>query len=292
MALPAGKKFALAITVCFDGQSVWLAKGMTSPAVLARGEYDAKVGVPRVLDVLDKYQLKASWFVPGHSMLTWPEESREVLERGHEIGAHGVYHERLSELDELDERKLMALQLEQFKEVLDYRPRGYRAPFGTMNGGSYALLEEFGFEWHSSLCGRDFEPFYPREITGVDLMGATTYGRAYRILEFATSWYLEDWVAFEYSGGYSMGLSDTEVVLQRWKDSLDYGRRYVSPGVMCLVLHSQCIARPHHMVMLEKFLTHVLSLDDTWIATISDIYDAWTADAKNDLRISVAGRQS
>jgi len=277
MALPDGKTFALAITVCFDGQAAWLAKGKSSPAVLAHGEYDAMVGVPRVLGALDDHGLKGTWFLPGHSIMTWPEQSREILARGHEMGAHGVYHERLTDLTEFEERRMLAHQLEQFEQMLNYRPRGYRAPVGTMNYTTYDLLEEFGFEWHSSLCGRDFEPFHPKRILDVDLHGATVYGPEHRLLEFATSWYLEDWVAFEYTGGYSMGLSATDVVLDRWKKSLDYGRRCVSPGVMVLVLHSQVIARPHHMVMLDDFLKYAVSLDDTWIATLSEIYDAWVA---------------
>lgn len=279
MTFPEGKTFALAITVDFDAQAAWLAKGKTDPAFMARGEFGAEVGVPRLIKIFDKYQVTTTWGIPGHSMMTWPEYTREVVDRGHEICAHGVYHENLNDMPEPLERQFMARQLQQHEEIVGKRPRGYRAPSGTMTHNTYRILEDFGFDWHSSMCGRDFEPYYPRELKEINLHAATVFGRPYRVLEFGTSWFLEDWVAFEYVGGYSMGLSSTDVVLQRWVDSLDYGREFVTPGVMTLVLHPQSIGRPHHMKMLDRFLEYCTALPDVWIASLSDIYDAWTAEA-------------
>lgn len=278
MAFPGGKNFALALTVDFDAQSAWLAKGMNTHAVLARGEYGAEVGVPRVLQAFERFGMTSTWGIPGHSMMTWPDLCRRVRDAGHEICSHGVYHEHLTDLHEPVERQLMDHQLKQYADVLGSRPRGYRAPAFTLSEHTFKILEDYGFDWHSSLPGRDFEPYYPREIVGVDLYGATTYGRPYRVLEFSTSAYLEDWVAFEYVGGYSMGLSSTDVVVQRWLDSLEFGQTYAAPGVMVLTLHPQCIGRPHLMLMLYRFLERVQGLDGLWIATLSEIFDAWTAD--------------
>ncbi|MEU6408899.1 polysaccharide deacetylase [Microbispora sp. NPDC046933] len=279
MPLPHDKQFALAVTVDFDAQAAWLAKGKNDPAILARGEFGAEVGVPRLLDIFDRYRIPTTWGIPGHSIMTWPDRCKAVLAGGHEICAHGVYHENLTDMPEPIERKLMEHQIQQHLDVLGTRPRGYRAPSGTMTHNTFTILEDFGFDWHSSLSGRDFEPYHPREIKEINLHGATVFGRPYRVLEFPTSWFLEDWVAFEYVGGYSMGLSDTDVVLRRWTDSLDYGLKYVRPGVMTLVLHPQSIGRPHHMMMLDRFLEYATSLPELWIATLSDIFDAWTAPA-------------
>jgi len=276
MGLPEGKTFALAITVDLDAQSAWLAKGMKDVGILQRGAYGADVGAPRLLEAFDRHSVATTWGIPGHSLETWPDLCREVQSRGHEICAHGVYHEHLDDMPEPTERRLMRHQLEQHQRILGTRPRGYRAPAFTLSSNTFRILEDEGFAWHSSICGRDFEPYRPREIVDIDLYRGTVYGREYKILEFPTSAYLEDWVAFEYVGGWSMGLSATDVVLQRWRDSLEWGRAHVRPGVMTLVLHPQSIGRPHHMVMLEEFLDYCTSLDDTWIATLSDIYDAWT----------------
>lgn len=277
MNSPAGMRFALAVTVDFDAQSAWLAKGKNDPGILARGEFGAAVGVPRLLEVFKSYGIKTTWGIPGHTLETWPGVCQAVAEAGHETCAHGVYHEHLTDLPAPVERRLMEHQLRQFQEILETRPRGYRAPAFTMSYNTFEILEEFGFDWHSSIPGRDFEPYRPREILEVNPFGATTYGREYDVLEFSSSAYLEDWVAFEYVGGYSMGLSSTEVVLRRWLDSLNFGRLHVTPGVMVLTLHPQCIGRPHHMMMLHRFLEEVSVLDDVWVAPLSEIYDGWMA---------------
>jgi len=214
-----------------------------------------------------------------------------VQARGHEICAHGVYHEGLNDMPEPIERRLMSHQLEQHERILGARPRGYRAPAFTLSYNTFRILEDEGFDWHSSICGRDFEPYYPREIKDIDRCRATVYGREYRVLEFPTSAYLEDWVAFEYTGGYSMGLSATDVVFRRWKESLDWGRENTKPGVMTLVLHPQTIGRPHHMLMLDRFLDYVITLEDTWIARLSDIFDAWVGDYCEDKRLSGPGAE-
>nr|WP_243848843.1 polysaccharide deacetylase [Lysinibacter cavernae] len=276
MTLPEGKTFGLAITVDMDGHAVWLAKGKDDPSYLARGEYGPEVGVPRLLDLFDRYNLRTSWGIPGHTLLTWPERSREVADRGHEIFAHGVYHENLLDMPRGREDELLARQIEQHLEVIGTRPRGYRVPSGPLTEHTYELLEAHGFEWSSSTSGRDFEPYYPRAIVSIDREDRTVFGREYNLLEFSVSWYLEDWMAFEFVAGSLQGLSSTQVVFDRWKDSLDWGMKHCPGGVMVLVLHPQCIGRPHHMLMLERFIDYCAGLDSLWITGLNDAYDAWS----------------
>ncbi|MFD0662809.1 polysaccharide deacetylase family protein [Thermocatellispora tengchongensis] len=161
MPLPQDKQFALAVTVDFDAHAAWLAKGRNDPAILARGEFGAEVGVPRLLDIFDRYRIPTTWGIPGHSIMTWPDACKDVLARGHEVCAHGVYHENLTDMPEPIERKLMAHQIQQHLDVLGTRPRGYRAPSGSLSYNTFEILEEFGLDWHSSLSGRDFEPYHP-----------------------------------------------------------------------------------------------------------------------------------
>ena len=88
--LPEGKKIALNLGFDFDSSSVWMESfKKTSPVYTSRGEYGAEVGVPRILNLLDKYDIKSTFFVPGHTIDTYPEVCREIIERGHEIAHHG-----------------------------------------------------------------------------------------------------------------------------------------------------------------------------------------------------------
>jgi len=274
---PEGKTFGLAMTVDYDAQAVWLAKGKSDPSWLARGEYEANVGVPRILEAFDRYGIVSTWGVPGHTLKTWPELCREVVARGHEICAHGVYHENLLGRPRLEERHLLDWQIAQHEEVLGRRPRGYRAPSGPLTENTFELLEELGFEWDSGTQGGDFLPYRPQRIASVDPWDRTVYDGNYDVVEFSPSAYLEDWAGLEPVPGGNVGLSDTEVVLRRWCDSLDFGLAEVEGGVMTIVLHPQTIGRPHHMLMLYKFLDYATSLPQVHISTLSDFYDRWVA---------------
>ena len=79
-------------TVClsfdFDALSVWLAYDRVTPAMLNRGEYGARVGVPRILRLLEDRGVKATFFVPGHTVESFPAEAETILVAGHEIAHH------------------------------------------------------------------------------------------------------------------------------------------------------------------------------------------------------------
>ncbi|TLQ01056.1 xylanase deacetylase [Nesterenkonia salmonea] len=278
MALPAGKTVGLAISPDFDAHSAWMSwygGGKLDPVAMSRGEFAARAGTPRLLELFDNLNIKTTWGIPGHTMLTWPELTREVASNGHEICAHGVYHENLNGMHEPIERQLMTRQLEQYAEIIGGKPRGYRAPSGTMTYNTLPLIEEFGFDWVSSLKGDDLTPYKPREITRISYDQGNAFGREYPFANYPTSWFLEDWVAFEYVSGHAPGLSDTDTVLKRWKDTLDYARTRMPQAVMTIVLHPESIGRAHHMLMLESFLNYAVAQKEVWITTISDIHDAW-----------------
>ena len=264
--------FYIALTVDFDGQSVWLAKGLESDAsYLARGEYCAEVGAPRLLLELKHRGLTSSWGVPVHTLNTWPDVVEQVLSDGHEVFAHGVCHESLKDLPAYKEEALLSCQVETFKTKLGISLEGYRAPSGPVTYNTMPLLEKYGFRWDSSLGGRDFEPYHPRAVRRISSEGGTQYGHSYQIVEFSPSWYQEDWFAFEFVPGSGSGLGDPSVVLRRWMDSITWGIANIDEGVFVLTLHPQCIGRSHHMVMLGQFLDWCESRSDVYIGSARDI---------------------
>src|SRR5512132_4425464 len=111
----------------FDALSVWFGYARTTPAMLARGEYGARVGVPRVLDLLERHGLRATFFVPGHTLESFPRESESILERGHEIAHHSYAHVDPSQ----QSRDYELADMERALDVLErigVRPLGYRSP--------------------------------------------------------------------------------------------------------------------------------------------------------------------
>lgn len=274
--LPTGKRVAVAVTPDFDAQSAWIGGfGLTSPSYLSRGEFGADVGLPRLLALFKKYEIKTTFFIPGHSMITYPNRLEEIMNMGHEIASHGCYHEAIRSLTPERERELMVKQLEQYKVMVGGKPRGYRSPAWDYSDITLSLIEEFGFDWDSSLMGRDFELYHPRPVE-IHLEEPSIFGPESKILEFPVSWFLDDWPTQEFVPGISEGLHDHEVVFRRWKDIFDYARQQEIPAVYNLTVHPQVIGRAHMIQMLDKLLGHISSFDDVWFAPISDIYDRWT----------------
>jgi len=276
LQLPEGTRLAVAITSDLDAQAVWLGTfGADSPSYMSRGEFGAEVGVPRVLEALDRSGVPATWCIPTHSLQTFPAATEAILEAGHEIAAHGVYHESVHKLDRDVERRYLELQLRVHEDLVGRRPRGYRSPSWNFSAATLDLLVEFGFDWDSSLMGRDFEAYRPRPVTSISLEEGNTFGPPAPIIEVPVSWYLDDFPALE-NLPRSVGMVDTEAVLRRWVDLFDFAYARVPGGVFTLTVHPQTIARGHHLLMFERFLDHVAAHDGVWFTTMSDLVDTWS----------------
>lgn len=279
--LPAGKRIAVNIGADFDAQCCWIAKDLSTPGFIARGEFEAEVGVPRVLSALEQHGIRANFFTPGHTMETYPRRFAEVVAAGHEISAHGCYHESLPTLSPDEERRLMELQIEQHIRNVGRRPRGYRSPSWDFTDATLEILEEFEFDWDSSLMGRDFEAYRPRPFT-VGRETPTVFGDESRIVEFPPSWYLDDVINLDHIPGMIEGLASTEVVFQRWKDHFDFARERVDGGIVAFTVHPQTIGRAHNLLMFERLLDYMSGFDDVWFATLSEYFDRLTEQPEAD----------
>lgn len=278
LTMPPGKRLAISLGPDFDAQSVWMGTfRSSSQSHMSRGEFGAIVGCPRLLDVFDRYGITTTWFVPTHTMLTFRDQVDAVVSKGHEIAAHGVWHEYVPKLDPAEERRLIEQQLKVHLEIVGRRPRGYRSPSLDVTDETLAILAEYDFDWDSSLMGRDFEPYHPRMVTTIDRENSNTFGPPSEVLEFPVSWYLDDFPELE-SFASSPGIQSHDVVLSRWRDTFDFAHERCAGGVMTFALHPQTIGRAHHVLMLERFLDHVTSFDDVWFPTLSELFDAWVDD--------------
>ena len=275
LQLPEGKRLAVSLSPDFDAQSVWLGTfRSTSQSLLSRGEFGALVGAPRLLEVFRRYGITTTWCVPTHTIQTFPGSVDAIVESGHEIGAHGVYHEYVPALERDEERRLLELQIKQHEQLLGKRPRGYRSPALDVTDSTLELLEEFEFDWDSSLMGRDFQPYRPRMVVEVTQEHGNTFGPESKVLEFPVSWFLDDFPELESFKGNAL-MQSNETVLARWKDSFDFAYERCPGGALTWTLHPQTIGRGHNLLMLEKFLDHISSFEDVWFPTLSELFDCW-----------------
>jgi hypothetical protein len=149
------------LTFDFDALSVWFGYERVTPAMLQRAEYGARVGVPRLLDRLEALRLPATFFIPGHTIESFPAECEAILAAGHEVSHHSYAHVDPSRQTPDEERADMERALATL-ERLGVRPLGYRSPSADMSPATLPLLEEHGFLYDSSLMADDYRPYRPR----------------------------------------------------------------------------------------------------------------------------------
>ncbi len=157
-AWPHGAKVAVALSFDSDHETIWLRDSETSPGKLSQGEYGARVGVPRVLDLLSRHDIPATFFVPAVCALLRPEEIKSYVDEGHEIGMHGWIHERNALLDEATERELAFRAYDALTEVAGLAPVGIRTPSWDFSPHTLAISRELGLAYDSSLMADD-EPY-------------------------------------------------------------------------------------------------------------------------------------
>src|SRR3954462_6446929 len=133
------------LTFDFDAISGWIARGMTSPGPISRGEFGPKVGVPRLLELLNRHGIRSTWFIPGHTLETYPEQSRRIADAGHEIGHHGWTHRPPATLTREQEEAELVRANEAIRKLTGRTARGYRSPSWDLSPHSVELLLNHGF---------------------------------------------------------------------------------------------------------------------------------------------------
>lgn len=247
-------------TVClsfdFDALSLWLGTFKQSTATpVSRGEYGARVGLPRILNLLEQAAVPATFFVPGHTAETFPAETRTILAAGHEIGAHGYLHERIPALDPAQEEQVIARSIAALVEVTGRRPVGFRSPAWDLNPGSVDLLLAHGFLYDSSMMGDDYRPYYCRRGDAADPAGPYRFGASTPLVELPVAWELDDFPYFHFSNyPYLNGTRTPAEVEQIWWQEFDYMAQQVPEGVFTLTMHPQIIGRGPRIQMLAHLI--------------------------------------
>jgi peptidoglycan-N-acetylglucosamine deacetylase len=233
-----------------------------TPSALSRGAYGANEGVPRILRLLDRYHLPATFFVPGDTAERHSKETCEIAAAGHEIGHHGYLHEPPHLLDEPAERTMLEKGLDALDRIVKRRPRGYRSPAWELSKNTFRLLAEYGFEYDASQLAMD-RPYWVEDG-----------GRRTDIVEVPSAWELCDSGHFLFVPAANLtGMSAASKVEEIWKG--DFDGAHAEGGDVCYVLtmHPQIIGRHHRLAMLERVLRHILEHDGVWFAQMSEIAD-------------------
>jgi peptidoglycan/xylan/chitin deacetylase (PgdA/CDA1 family) len=250
------------LTFDSDTVSPWIIRGETTPTALSRGEFGV-VGAGRILGLLERRGIRATWFIPGHTIDTYPDPCARVHAAGHEVGHHGYLHEPPATLDREREAAVLDRGIDCIRRLTGAAPLGYRSPSWDLSEHTVDLLLERGFRYDSSLMGHDDEPYRCRTGDVVRTDGRLLFGRETELWEMPISWSTDDHPHFEFvrrQGALLPGLRRTDDVLANWLDDFRYMTRETERGVLTYTMHPQVIGRGHRMLMLERLIDGLADL--------------------------------
>lgn len=285
------KKILVAYGVDVDAVAGWLGSygGEDSPDDISRGMFAGEIGSIRLLNLFDKYQLKTTWFVPGHSIETFPEQMGEVARRGHEIGIHGYSHENPIAMTRKQETAVLERSIELITDLTGRRPTGYVAPWWEFSNITNELLLSHGIKYDHSLMHNDFHPYYVRvgdSWTKIDYSQDAEYwmkslvrGRETPLVEIPANWYLDDLppMMFIKKSPNSHGFVNPRDIEQMWRDQFDWVYRENDYAVFTMTIHPDVSGRPQVLLMHERLIEYINSHPGVEWCTFDEIADDFIA---------------
>jgi peptidoglycan-N-acetylglucosamine deacetylase len=268
--IKTGPDIKICIGVDVDAVAGWLGSygGEDSPNDIQRGVFAGTVGSRRLLRLFDRYGIRTTWFIPGHSIETFPRTMRQVAEAGHEIGAHGYSHESPLAMSAAQEEAVLARCVELVDKLAGRPPSGYVAPWWEMSERTADLLIRCGFRYDHSQNYDDFSPFYARagdSWTKIDFTGPAESwmaplrrGREIDLVEFCGNWYLDDLppMMFIKNAANSHGFVSPRDLETMWNDQFDWVYREMDYAVFPVTLHPDVSGRPQVLMMLERLFDY------------------------------------
>jgi peptidoglycan/xylan/chitin deacetylase (PgdA/CDA1 family) len=263
--------------------------GEDSPCDISRGLFSGEVGGPRLIRLFEKYGLPATWFVPGHSIETFPELTQIIVDAGHEIGVHGYSHENPIAMTREQETAILDRSIELIEKVSGRRPTGYVAPWWEFSPVTNEILLERGIKYDHSLMHRDFEPYYVRvgdSWKKIDYtkdaetwMEPLVRGEETDLVEIPANWYLDDLppMMFIKASPNSHGFVNPRDIEQMWRDQFDWVYREMDEAVFTMTIHPDVSGRPQVLLMLERLIEHINSHEGVRWQTFDQIADTFLA---------------
>lgn len=255
---PGGARCAVALSFDSDHETNELRDGGNSVARLSWGEFGARRGIPRIRQVLDRHEVKATFFVPAVAALLHPDEQRALAQDGHEIGLHGWIHELNTTLDAATERELMMRAADTLERVSGQRPVGMRTPSWDYSPATLSIAREMGLLYDSSLFSDDdpYEILQDGQPTGM--------------VELPVEWIRDDAVYFTMNRfgaqrPYTPPADVLDIFLREFEGA------YAEGGMFLLTMHPHVTGYRSRIFIIEQLLERIVAKDDCWIATHAQI---------------------
>jgi peptidoglycan/xylan/chitin deacetylase (PgdA/CDA1 family) len=281
------KESLCGVGVDVDAVAGWLGSygGEDSPDDISRGLFSGEVGSLRLLKLFERWGIKTTWFIPGHSIETFPEQMKQVPQSGHEVGIHGYSHENPIAMTPEQEEIVLDTCIELVSKLQGKPPTGYVAPWWEFSPVSNELLLKKGIKYDHSLMHHDFQPYYVRvgdTWTKIDYgkkpqdwMKPLRRGHETDLIEIPASWHLDDLppMMFIKKAPNSHGFVNPLDIEQMWRDQFDWVYREYDYAVFPITIHPDVSGRPHVLMMLERLYTHMIRHPGVRFCTMNEMAD-------------------
>lgn len=265
------KEILVAYGVDVDAVAGWLGSygGEDSPDDISRGLFAGEIGVPRLLKLFERNKIKTTWFVPGHSIETFPEQTKMIVDAGHEIGSHGYSHENPIAMTEQQEEDVLLRSVELIEKLTGKKPTGYAAPWWEFSNVTNELLHKHGIKYDHSLMHNDFHPYHVRvgdKCTKIDYsksadewMKPLVRGKETDLIEIPANWYLDDLPPMMFIKGSpnSHGFVNPRDIEELWKDQFDWVYEENDYAIFPMTIHPDVSGRPQVLKMHQRLIDYI-----------------------------------
>ena len=235
------------LTVCLtfdlDAESAQI-RQKENPVKISKGQFAIQRGMPRILSLLQAYEVPATFFICGWVAETYPQTIRNILVREHEIAAHGYMHEYLDKLS-YDVEKTIHEKTNTILEEIAGKIKGFRAPYWILSKDTLNIISELGYLYDSSLMNEDRPHTYTIPETNR------------RIVEFPVEWFMDDWILFEEKQ------QPPSAVFEIWQKQFDalleLEEIEEDKCIYTLTCHPSCIGHAYRLVVLERLISYMIS---------------------------------
>lgn len=254
-AWPNGAQVAVCLSFDVDNESLWIDN--PSPVTLSEGEYGATTGLPRVIALLDRQKVPASFYIPAMSIMLHSQIIPDIMKSGrNEIGVHGWVHEDYAQVnDAAKEQQLLNESIDYLTKAIGKRPVGFRAPSWSYSPHTFELVQKANFLYDSSFMAMD-EPY---ELV--------SNGKPSGMLELPINWIADDYPYYEPEAGGS--LPSPDAVFQIYKAEFDAAVQ--EKGLFILTMHPHISGHRSRIVQIDKLITYMKSKPGVWFATLEEV---------------------
>lgn len=261
---PFGKRIAVMLTFDFDAEFLRISRAKSKGTQISfsdysRGQYGPYEGLSRCLTMLDTYQVKGTFFIPGKVIEKYPEQVKSIHAKGHEIAYHGYAHEseRQVFIEEEIERMIHCEQL--IEKITGRKPIGHRGPEGIIHPFTARLLQERGYLYSSSMKDCDWAYLWEKD------------GQPLPIVELPTDVMMDDFTYyyFTFNAPAVRAMYTNREVIANWKDEFD-ALAEEGNKIFVLKLHPQMIGRGSRIAALGEFIAYMQN-HGAWITTCEEV---------------------